>query len=103
ALGFYRIHARGFDIAAAQIERARLLSRDLTALPAVELSFEVADLCDRLPEEDRSVDLTVCLYSVLSHLEAIRLPWIAQELARVTRGFFVATVRPIGSPPSVFV
>jgi SAM-dependent methyltransferase len=102
-LGFSRIEARGFDIANAQIERARLLSRDLANLPEVKLTFEVADLCDRLPEKDNSVDLTVCLYSVLSHLEIIRLPWIAQELARVTRGFFVATVRPIGSPPSVFV
>ena len=63
----------------------------------------MADLCEGLPEKDASVDLTVCLYSVLSHLEIIRLPWIAQELARVTRGFFVATVRPVGSPPSVFV
>jgi SAM-dependent methyltransferase len=103
ALGFSHISARGFDIAAAQIERARLLSRDLADLQDVALAFEVADLCERLPEEDASVDLTVCLYSVLSHLEIIRLPWIAQELARVTRGFFVATVRPIGSPPSVFV
>ena len=103
ALGFARVTARGFDIAAAQIDRARQLSCDLSGRPEVELTFEVADLCDRLPEGDRSVDLTVCLYSVLSHLEVIRLPWIAQELARVTRGFFVATVRPIGSPPSVFV
>jgi len=102
-LGFARIAARGFDIAQAQVERARLLSRDLADLPGVELTFEVADLCERLPEADSSVDLTVCLYSVLSHLEVIRLPWIAQELARVTRGFFVVTVRPIGSPPSVFV
>ena len=103
ALGFAHIDARGFDVAEAQVERAGMLSRDLTDLPEVELTFEVADLCDRLPEDDGSVDLTVCLYSVLSHLEVIRLPWIAQELARVTRGFFVATVRPIGSPPSVFV
>ena len=102
-LGFSRIWARGFDIAEAQVERARLLARDLTELPDVTVTFEVADLCDRLPESDKSVDLTVCLYSVLSHLEVIRLPWIAHELARVTRGFFVATVRPIGSPPSVFV
>jgi hypothetical protein len=69
----------------------------------VELTYEVADLCEGLPEKDGSVDLTVCLYSVLSHIEVVRLPWIAQELARATRGFFVATVRPVGSPPSVFV
>jgi SAM-dependent methyltransferase len=103
ALGFSRIDARGFDLAEAQIARARALSRNLADRPEVSLIFEVADLCDGLPEKDASVDLTVCLYSVLSHLEVIRLPWIAQELARVTRGFFVATVRPVGSPPSVFV
>jgi SAM-dependent methyltransferase len=103
ALGFSRIDARGFDIAAAQVERARTLSRNLADRPEVTLTFAVADLCDGLPEKDASVDLTVCLYSVLSHLEIVRLPWVAQELARATRGFFVATVRPIGSPPSVFV
>ena len=103
ALGFSRIDARGFDIAEAQIEWARAHSRDLADKPEVSLTFEVADLCDGLPEKDDSVDLTVCLYSVLSHLEVIRLPWVAQELSRVTRGFFVATVRPVGSPPSVFV
>lgn len=103
ALGFSRIEARGFDIAEAQIERARASSSDLTGRPEVSLTFEVADLCDGLSENDCSVDLTVCLYSVLSHLEIIRLPRVAQELARVTRGFFVTTVRPVGSPPSVFV
>jgi SAM-dependent methyltransferase len=103
ALGFSRIDARGFDIAEIQIERARALSRGLADKPEVSLVFEVADLCDGLPEKDSSVDLTVCLYSVLSHLDIVRLPWVAQELARVTRGFFVATVRPVGSPPSVFV
>src|SRR6201996_5886423 len=102
-LGFSRIDARGFDIAETQVARARTLSRGLAEKPEVSLTFEVADLCDGLPEKDASVDLTVCLYSVLSHLELIRLPWVAQELARVTRGFFIATVRPIGSPPSVFV
>lgn len=103
ALGFSRIDARGFDIAEAQIVQAGLLSHDLVDLPSVTLTFEVADLCHRLPEDDASIDLTICLYSVLSHLEVMRLPWIAHELARVTRGFFVATVRPTGSPPSVFV
>jgi SAM-dependent methyltransferase len=102
-LGFSRIDARGFDIAEAQIARARALSRELAGKPEVSLTFDVADLCGGLPEKDASVDLTVCLYSVLSHLEIVRLPWVAHQLARVTRGFFVATVRPVGSPPSVFV
>lgn len=103
ALGFTKITARGFDIAQAQIERARLLSRNLSGLPDVDLEFRVGDLSSRLPEADASVDLTLCLYSVLSHLQVAKLPQISAELARVTSGYFISTVRPVGSPPSVFV
>jgi SAM-dependent methyltransferase len=103
ALGFTRIVARGFDIAEAQIERARLLARDLASLPDVNVTFDVADLTARLPEADRSVDITLCLYSVLSHLPVSSLPDIAAEMARVTSGHFITTVRSIGSPPTAFV
>src|SRR5580693_4827324 len=50
ALGFSGITARGFDIAQAQIQRARLAARNLSSLPGVNLTFDVADLADRLPE-----------------------------------------------------
>jgi len=103
ALGFSSITARGFDIAQAQIQRARLASRNLSSLPGVNLTFDVADLADRLPEPDASVDLTLCLYSALSHLPVARLPDISKEIARVTSGYFITTVRPIGSTPTAFV
>ncbi len=103
ALGFDSITARGFDIAQAQIQRARLAARNLTSLPGVSLTFDVADLSDRLPEPDGSVDVTLCLYSALSHLPVERLTDIATEIARVTSGHFVTTVRPIGSTPTAFV
>jgi SAM-dependent methyltransferase len=103
AVGFTRIVARGFDIAEAQIERARLLARDLSSLPDVSFTFDVADLTARLPEADGSVDITLCLYSVLSHLPVSSLPAIATEMARVTSGYFITTVRSIGSPPTAFV
>lgn len=102
-LGFTRIEARGFDIAQVQIERARLLSKPLSDLPGIHLTFEVADLTSRLPEADASADITLCLYSVLSHLPVPALPNIAAELSRVTGRYFVTTVRPIGSPPTAFV
>jgi SAM-dependent methyltransferase len=102
-LGFPQIKARGFDVADAQIEIARHLSRDLASMPGVELRFEVCDLESRMPEADASVDITVCLYSVLSHLRVTSLPGVARELARVTRGRFVSTVRAIGSTPTIFV
>ena len=44
ALGFNSITARGFDIAQAQIQRARLLARNLSNLPGVNFKFDVADL-----------------------------------------------------------
>jgi SAM-dependent methyltransferase len=103
ALGFSGITARGFDIAQAQIQRARLAARNLSSLPGVNLTFDVADLADRLPEPDASVDLTLCLYSALSHLPVARLPEISKEIARVTSGYFITTVRPIGRMPTAFV
>jgi SAM-dependent methyltransferase len=103
ALGFTHIVARGFDIAEAQIERARLLARDLSSLPDVRITFDVADLSARLPEADGSVDIALCLYSVLSHLPVASLPDIAKEMARVTSGHFITTVRSVGSPPTAFV
>jgi SAM-dependent methyltransferase len=103
ALGFSGITARGFDIAQAQIQRARLAARNLSSLPGVNLTFDVVDLADRLPEPDASVDLTLCLYSALSHLPVARLPEISKEMARVTSGYCITTVRPIGSTPTAFV
>jgi SAM-dependent methyltransferase len=103
ALGFSSISARGFDIAQAQIQRAQLASRNLADLPGVDLKFEVANLIDRLPEPDASVDLTLCLYSALSHLHVASLKDISTEIARVTSGHLVTTVRPVGSTPTAFV
>ena len=93
-LGFTTITARGFDVARAQIQRARLLARDLCGMSGVNLTFDVADLTGELPEADASVDLTLCLYSVLSHLPVASLRKISAEIARVTSGH--STVRSVG-------
>jgi SAM-dependent methyltransferase len=103
ALGFTSIVARGFDVADTQIRTARLMARDLAQLPGIDFTFDVADLTARLPEADGSVDITLCLYSVLSHLATTSLPDVAAEIGRVTRGHFITTVRPVGSPPTIFV
>src|ERR1019366_3267744 len=93
----------GFDIAQAQIQRAGLGGRNLSSLPEVNLTFDVADLADRMPEADVFVALDLCLYSALSHLPVARLPDISKEIARVTSGYFITTVRLIGSTPTGFV
>jgi SAM-dependent methyltransferase len=103
ALGFVTITARGFDVARAQVQRARLLARDLSGISGVNLTFDVADLMGELPEANASVDLTLCLYSVLSHLPIASLPSVSEALARVTSGYFIATVRSIGSTPTISV
>jgi SAM-dependent methyltransferase len=103
ALGFTRITARGFDIAETQIRRARLLTRHLSSVPGLTIGFDVADLTGRLPEAEASVDITICLYSVLSHLPVADLAHVSKEIARVTTGHFITTVRPVGSPPTAFV
>jgi SAM-dependent methyltransferase len=102
-LGFSTITARGFDVARVQVQRARLLARDLSGISGVNLTFDVADLTGELPEADASVDLTLCLYSVLSHLPVASLPRISAEVARVTSGHFITTVRSVGSTPTIFV
>ena len=103
ALGFSAIEARGFDIAQAQIQRARLLAGNLARLPGVSLTFELGDLAQPLPESDRSIDLCLCLYGVLNHLPVPSLPATFAEMARVTDGHLFATVRAIGSTPTIFV
>ena len=103
ALGFTSITARGFDVAGAQVQRARLLARNLSGISGVNVTFDVADLMGELPEADASVDLTLCLYSVLSHLPVASLPRISAEIARVTSGCFIATVRSVGSTPTILV
>lgn len=79
------------------------MAHDLAGQTGVDLTFEVADLTGRLAEADVSVDMTLCLYSVLSHLPVANPTKVAAEIARVTRGHFVTTVRSIGSPPTIFV
>jgi SAM-dependent methyltransferase len=102
-MGFTRITARGVDLAEAQVRRARLLSQDLARHPGVSLRFETGDIRRRMPEADRSIDICLCLYGVLNHLPANELPLVFGEVARVTRGKFVATVRAIGSTPTIYV
>ena len=72
-------------------------------MSGVTLTFDVADLTAELPEADASVDLTLCLYSVLSHLPVASLSKISAEVARVTSGHFIATVRSVGSTPTISV
>ena len=102
-LGFSSITARGFDVAQVQIRLARRNAKDLKRIPGVNLNFDVADLEEPMPEWDASVDITVCLYSVLSHLPPASMPRTVMELARVTRGSFITTVRAVGSMPTVCV
>jgi SAM-dependent methyltransferase len=103
ALGFTNITARGFDVARAQVQRAQLLARDLCRISWVNLTFDVADLTGELPEADDSMDLTLCLYSVLSHLPLASLPKVSTEFACVTSGHFITTERSVGSTPTISV
>lgn len=102
-LGFTAITARGFDIAQVQIQAAKRNAEDLAHLQGLSLKFDCSDLLSPLPEATGSVDITICLYSVLSHVAVRDLHKVLAELARVTRGRFIATVRAVGSEPTVFV
>jgi SAM-dependent methyltransferase len=102
-LGFLNITARGTDIADEQICRARAMAQDLAAISGISLTFDVADIREKLPEETNSVDLCLCLYGVLNHVPADSLETVLTEIGRVTRGQFMATVRSSGSTPTIYV
>src|SRR5262249_13662940 len=98
-LGFTQISARGFDIAVAQIRAARRLARDLAEIRAC-VSASRSPICRTgCPSRTSPWTLLFGLYSVLNHLPVLDLPKVVSEFARVTRGYFIGTVRPIGSSP----
>lgn len=102
-MGFATITARGIDLAELQIRHARVLSQTVIMHRTVSLGFEVGDIRKPLTEADQTVDLCLCLYGVLNHLPAADLPAVFKEVARVTRGQFIATVRGTGSMPTIYV
>lgn len=83
--------------------RFDVLSQDLASRAGVTLRFEVGDIREPMPEPDGSVDICLCLYGVLNHLPADDLSTVFAEVARITKGKFVATVRAIGSTPTIYV
>ncbi len=103
AIGFTSITAIGVDLAETQVRRARTRSRDLAELEGVELTFETGDICERLPWSDASFDLCLCLYGVLNHIPPSRVSEVFAEIARVDRGDLIATVRSVGSTPTICV
>jgi len=98
ALGFDHVEATGFDISPEMIR----LARENAAFRG-HYQFRTGDLTAPLPEETGSVDLTLCLYGVLNHLPRDRHEQVAAELIRVTSCHLLATVRTVGSLPTIFV
>jgi SAM-dependent methyltransferase len=59
---FSTITARGFDVSQVQVRMARHNASDLMRLAGVNLTFDVADLEERLPEPDgRSISRCACI------------------------------------------
>ncbi len=102
-MGFTKITARGIDLAERQVRHARVLSQNLASQSDVSLRFEVGDIRARLSERAASVDICLCLYGVLNHLPAEDLPALFREASRVIKGQFLATMRAIGSTPTIYV
>jgi SAM-dependent methyltransferase len=100
-IGFEEIIARGVDIAEAQLHRARLLSRGLCELKGVQLTYGYGDLRGEI--DAPQADICLCLYGVLNHVPVADLPDVMGRMAALTAGYFVATVRAVGSQPTVYV
>lgn len=100
-LGFIEIIAHGVDIAETQLHRARALSRGLAELEGVQITFAQGDL--RADIAVPQADLCLCLYGVLNHVPVTDLPDAMGRMAALTDGYFIATVRAIGSQPTVYV
>jgi len=100
-MGFAGIDAMGIDIADTQLYRARVLSRGVAALDGVTMAFNHGDLRSIAGMTD--ADLCLCLYGVLNHVPVGELPEVLARIGTVTRGYFIATVRAVGSTPTVYV
>lgn len=100
-LGFAEIIAHGVDIAETQLHRAHALARGLSTLEGVQLTFAQGDLRNEITAPQ--ADLCLCLYGVLNHVAVADLPDAMTRMARLTDGYFVATVRAVGSQPTVYV
>jgi SAM-dependent methyltransferase len=100
-IGFSQIIGHGVDIAEAQLHRARTLSRGLCELEGVQLSFAQGDL--RAEIAAPRADLCLCLYGVLNHVPVTELPDAIGRMSALTKGYFLATVRAVGSQPTVYV
>ena len=100
-MGFAEITAWGFDIADTQLHRARALSRGLTELGGITITFGHGDLRGAIAASD--ADLCLCLHGVLNHIPVEELPEVLGRISAMTRGYFMASVRAIGSPPTVYV
>ena len=102
-MGFTEISARGLDLSDSQIRWAAMLSDPLCAAKGITLRYDVGDVSDGLSEADQSVDLCLCLYGVLNHLPIEALTRVLDEIGRVTTQSFIATLRAIGSMPTIYV
>jgi SAM-dependent methyltransferase len=100
-LGFAEIAAQGTDIAEIQLHRARALARGLEELEGVSIAFSHGDLRGRICAND--IDLCLCLYGVLNHIPVAETPEILKKVSAATSGYFIATVRAVGSTPTVYV
>lgn len=100
-IGFHEIVALGTDIADQQLHRARALSRGLGELGGVDIRYAHGDLCDMAGAGE--ADLCLCLYGVLNHVPVAQLPQAIARIAAINQGYFIATVRTVGSTPSVYV
>ena len=103
-MGFTDISARGIDLSDSQIRWARMLSDPLASAKWIKIVYDVGDIGDGLLQEgDASADLCLCLYGVLNHVPVQDLSRILKEVARVTSRNFVATIRGVGSMPTIYV
>lgn len=102
-MGFAEITGHGIDISESQIRWARMLSDSLSAVKGVTLTYEVGNVCDDLSATDKSIDICLCLYGVLNHIAAENIDRILREIERVTLHNLIASVRTVGSTPTIYV
>jgi SAM-dependent methyltransferase len=102
ALGFTRVEAYGIDIAPGMLDLARSAAASIDD-PAIRFHFAEHDLSNDLPFDDGAFDLTLCLYAVLNHVSPAVHARAAAALSRVTGGMLFATVRTVGSLPTIYV
>ena len=102
-----KVSGVGMDYAPGMIEDALAHKKTYckkNKMKDIEIDFVIGDICEPLNQyDDSEFDITLCLNTVLNHLPVAKMTDAIREIMRVTRGFNLTTVKPVGGLRTAYV